>query len=301
MNNALKIYICFLNLCLLLVGCGAAPAQIKPNTDTTKFTFKKYTVKKYAGTSGAWHLEVYQNYQKVFGLQADKAGHLQYVAINGQTKGDITQDGYANLILQKYLDTPQEEVAWHILSLAPDDFQEITSLTTPFGSPWLADFEQDGKYEIIVKDYVFANWNTDFLSSPYHLVYLVFEDGKYVPSQELMRQAIPENLEATAAKIKAAQEAFYQKSKATYPYEVSVLGGEANQRWSFIPPDLWATLLQLYYTSHGELAQDFLNQAWYAPLEGKEDFWKDFQMQISKSPFWQYIKDWNNTSSLGEE
>lgn len=301
MNIISKISFCVLFFCLIQFPLRGVFAQIQPNTDTTKFTYKRYTIKKYESASEKWHLEVYQNYQKVFGLTAGKAGHLQYVALNGQTTSDITQDGQANLILQQYLDTPKEEVSWYILSLAPDNFQEIATITAQFGSPWLADFEQDGKHEVIVKDYVFANWNSDFLSSPYHLVYLAFEEDKYVPSQKLMQQTAPEDLEARAATIKTTQEAFYQKSKATYPYEVNVLGGEPAQRWSFMPPDLWATLLQLYYTGQGSLAQDFLNQAWYAPLEGKEEFWKDFHTQIAKSPYWQYIATWNDTKSVGEE
>ncbi len=301
MNNKVTVCLYIWVFYWLLVPNISALAQMKPNTDTTKFTYKRYTIKKYSSQTNLWQLEVYQNHQKVFGLEAKKAGHLQYVAINGQTTSDITQDGHANLILQQYLDTPNEEVVWHILSLAPDSFQEITSIKTQFGSPWLADFEQDGKYEVIVKDYVFANWNADFLNSPYHLVYLALEDGKYLPSKKLMQQAPPRNLEEITAKIQTAQEEFYKKNKAVYPYEVSVLGGEVRQRWSFIPSDLWATLLQLYYTAHSDLAQDFLNQAWYAPLEGKEEFWKDFQAQIAKSPYWEHIKEWQNTQSLSKE
>jgi hypothetical protein len=275
-------------------------AQIKPNEDTLKFTYKRYTIKKFASNTDKWHMEVYQEGSKVFGLEAPKAGHLQYVSINGITTYDIDQDGHANLVLQKYLDNEKEEVAWYILSLEANQFKKIDEIHSMYGTPWLADYEGDGTFEIIIKEYTFANWNASFLDSPYQTLPLRFISGSYQPALDLMKKELPQDLEEKAGKIKQALTQFYQKSKATYPYEVNVLAGEVNQRWSFIPVDLWATLLHLYYTGNGQETASFLDQSWYEPLEGKAAFWQDFQQQASLSAYWQTIQNWNMTSHQAE-
>ncbi len=277
-------------------------AQVKPNTDTLKFTYKRYTLKKYQYNPQEWRMEIYQEAQKIYALDAPKAGHLQFVSVNNLTSYDIDQDGHANLILQKYSPQEGEAITWYILSLEANHFKEITQVKTLYDTPWLADYDKDGVFEIVVKDYTFAYWNAAFLDAPYQTVPLKMSGGGYQPALGLMKKKLPNDLSQRANKIREAMLHFYQKAKNTYPYEVNVLGGEVHQRWGFIPPDLWATLLELYYTGNASVAKDFLEQSWYENLEGREAFWQDFQKQAAKSPYWRYISTWDtNSEQAGAE
>lgn len=299
----MKKWISFIGMLVFLSHSLPVFAQVKPNTDTLKFTYKRYTLKKYKHNSTQkWHLEVYQEADKVFGLEAPKAGHLQFVSVNNLTSYDIDQDGHANMILQQYTSQEREEITWYILSLEANHFKEITQIKALYDTPWLADYDQDGAYEILVKDYAFAHWNADFLDSPYQIVPLRLSVGAYQPALDLMQKELPLDLAERAEKIKQAMIQFYQKCKATYPYEANVLEGEVTQRWGFIPSDLWATLLELYYTGNAGAAKDFLDQSWYEELEGKDAFWQDFQNQAAQSPYWEYINTWDiNTKQAGAQ
>ncbi len=275
--------------------CSITPAQVsKP--DTLKLSFKRYLMKKYYDHGQKkYRAQVLLNKKVVFELDAKRAGHLQFVAIQNTHSYDITGDGERNFIFQKYLGGEEQANTWYILSLGRENFEILDTIYSKYGTPWLGDFGQDGRYEIVINDYVFANWNASFVKSPYERVVLEYRDKNYHMAPEWMLQSDTVLLNPKVAEeVKQTMMDFYEMAKNTYPYDVSVLGGPPEQRWGFISPKLWGTLMRLLYTGKGSQAENFLAQAWYSEIEGKEAFMEDFLKQIQKSPYWEQVQEMNS-------
>ncbi|NJL15045.1 MAG: hypothetical protein HC913_19950 [Microscillaceae bacterium] len=137
------------------------------------------------------------------------------------------------------------------------------------------------------------------MQSPYELVPLRFREGAYTPDLHLPRDSQLDSLPELADSIRASLEQFYQESKQAYPYTVEVLGGVPEQRWGFVPPRLWATLLRLFYLGRGQEAWPFVEACWPEALEGRTAFWNDFMNRLRQSPFWQELANLNQ--SLAED
>jgi len=57
------------------------------------------------------------------------------------------------------------------------------------------------------------------------------------------------------------------------------------------PEKLWATMLDLIYGGHADMARQFLETAWPAGVAGKEPFWSEFQTQLATSPYWEALSE----------
>ncbi len=279
---------------LLILWTPFLRAQI-PGGDTLKILFRNYTIKKYKDyEQNIFKAEIYNEKAKLYEWKAEKASHLQFVAINDKYTYDITGDSIYNFVFQEYVSADNDAFIWYILSLDRHEFKVIDKVPSLYSTPWLSDIGYDGVYEIIVKDYTFAYWNASFLDSPYVQVILRLQDGKYRPALNFMQQDEIKYPEALATEIRQGMQAFYEKSKSTYPYKVEILGGSKSQRWGFISPKLWGTMLTFIYAGQADLAWKFLDQAWYEKIEGKDAFLADFKGKLAQSPFWAEIKQMNN-------
>ncbi|GAB4401462.1 MAG: hypothetical protein OHK0053_24220 [Microscillaceae bacterium] len=288
-------------LAVLVFAFLAVQAQSpsRPLSDTTKIRFKQYVFKKFR-EDNQWVAGLYWQDSLLFRIQAPKASHLQYVAIDGLAFQDINQDNVPNFILQQYAPSETDYTCyWHIFALDRTQFRKEAEIQARQHIPWLADFDRDGIFEIVVKDYTFLHWNADFLQSPYELVPLRFQQGRYTPDLGLPRDSLPASLASQADSIRTALEQFYQESKKAYPYTVEVLGGSPEQRWGFVPSRLWAILLRLFYLGRGPEAPAFVEACWPAALEGREAFWDDFMARLRQSPFWDSLAALNQ--SLAED
>ena len=268
--------------------------NISAQEDTLKIRFKNYTIKKYFDKGQEAYLaEVYQEDKRVYSLIANKASHLQFVAINNKYTYDINMDSVHNFIFQEYIPGDKDTFVWHILHLGRFEFKLLDKVYTTYTTPWLSDFENDGTYEIIISDYTFINWNASYLDSPFEKVILKYIDGRYQVDSSLMHNPEFEISESLASKIKQEMQEFYETSISTYPFKVEILGGEPEQRWGFISSKMWGTMLSLIYQGKGEEAWEFLNACWYEKIEGKGIFVYDFKNQLAKSPFWNAIDQMN--------
>jgi hypothetical protein len=264
-------------------------------TDTTKIRFRRYAIKKFQeGLSGTWLIDVLRDNQRVYLLRSAKASHLQLITIQNQSTYDLNGDTIPECILQEYIGGEKQTTKWHILGFGREEFKFVTKISTDYAAPWLGDFGGDGIFEVVVRDYTFANWNTDFLNSPYMDVILSWQDGEYRFSQDWMLRDSTTFKEETALNIRQSMQEFYDMATQTYPFKANVLEDTPDKRWGFIPSDLWATMLKLIYKGKADIARTFLDMCWYDKLEGKEQFFQDFKAVLSKSPYWNEIKALNH-------
>lgn len=288
-----KVLFCTFFIFIIFYG-NITPPLWAQKPDSLTVRFKRYEITK-RGTDGNYSMSVSLEGKKVFQKNAPFANHLQFVSIQDKYIFDITGDTIQNFVLQQYEPNEKRQTSWYILSLARFEFKVIDSLKCDFSVPWLSDLDKDQVYEIIVRDYAFASWNASFLDSPFVEVVLSLKDGKYQLNPELFRQINQaQDASSLSERIRRVMQAFYEKSLATYPNEVTVLAdNDRNKRWGFIPAELWGQML--YYIHAGEVqkAKDFLAQAWYDKIEGKEVFWGDFKAQLSNSHFWEQLKAQN--------
>jgi hypothetical protein len=280
---------------LLSVSVLAQVQSADEARDTLKVKFRRYTVKKFQeGISNTWVIDVMRDNQSMYLLRSRKPSHLQFITIQNQPTFDINHDSIPEFILQEYLGGEQERTTWHILGFGREQFSEVARINTFYSAPWLGDYGGDGIFEIIVRDYTFANWNVDFLASPYIDVVLSWQSGSYKPAGQWMQtDTALAHQDTLVQRIKHSMETFYLTATQTYPFKANVLNDIPERRWGFIAPELWGTMFRLLYAGRADLAQYFLDKCWYEKLEGKAEFFQDFKGMIFKSPYWSYLKEWN--------
>ena len=148
--------------------------------DTLKVKFRRYVMRKYFDSlEHTYCFDVLREGQVEYKIKAAKASYLQFVAINGTPTFDIDKDTAHNFILQEYLGGERQQTTWHILNLRREKCVLSGKLTTDFSVPWLIDIDKDGKYEFLTKDYTFANWNSDFIHSPFVEIISTLQNGRF--------------------------------------------------------------------------------------------------------------------------
>jgi hypothetical protein len=285
----------YLFLSLILLGQSAFAQTASEEPDTVKLRYRKYVMKKYfQAEKSAFVFEVWREKELAYQVFAPKFSHLQYVAINGMTTFDLEKDSINNFIIQAYRGGEREQTEWHILNLARTETRLQGKITSDFAVPWLSDLDNDGIMELLVKDYTFAHWNADFLASAYQTAILRYENGAYHLAENLMRNDSLHYAETTIQTVKSAMEKFYSEATKHYPFKANVLAGKPNERWGFIPPILWASMLELIYAGQAPRAWELVEKAWHEKLEGKKEFLNDFKQQLTKSPFWEDLRKFNS-------
>jgi hypothetical protein len=291
---SMRLRFLFLTLGLLLAQTTFAQTRSE-EPDTLKLRYRRYVMKKYfQSEKKEFVFEIRRENQLVYQVFAPKFSHLQYVAIQGMTTFDLEKDSINNFIIQAYRGGEREQTEWHILNLARNETNLQGKITADFAVPWLSDLDNDGVMELLVKDYTFAHWNADFLASPYQTAILRYENGAYHLAQNLLQNDSLHYAETTIETVKSAMEKFYLEATKNYPFKANVLAGKPNERWGFIAPILWASMLELIYAGQAARAWELADKAWYEKLEGKNEFLNDFKQQLTKSPFWDDLRKLNS-------
>ena len=183
------------------------------------------------------------------------------------TVKDITGDGIPDLIISMWSGGAHCCYSTYIFSLG-EQFNKIDEIEGYHDVFDFKDFNGDGIYELVGRDWVFAYWRVPFASSPAPLVILEYKNGKYVLAHAFMKKAPPEDIE---------KEIYLTKSE---------FDGE-------VPARLWSNMLDLIYTGNGQFALDFFNKAWPENRKGKEEFMQSFKEQLAASKYWSEIKIMN--------
>lgn len=197
---------------------------------------------------------------------------------------DITGEGQPDLVISEWSGGANCCLTLSIFEIGPT-FKKFGTIDAEFGDSgphFIPDKSSKTKsLAILLYDWTFANWNTDFGDSPAPKVMLRFIDGAYRVAPDLMRASLPNDLQATAASVRN--------------YDGSKKGGA----WpdADVSPQLWGRMLDLIYSGHADKAWKFLDAAWPPNLKGKDAFGLDFRSQLAKSPYWPAIKVMNAKTS----
>ncbi len=266
----------------------AAPPLVTPNQEETVLPYvaRIYFDAKANDGSDAY-FEILKNDKPVYVQKANRKGEKFFIgtmykddpdAALVKMGMDITGDGQPDLVISEWLGGANCCLIFHIFEIGPT-FKKLGTIDAEFGDsgPHFIHPDKDAKspgLAIQIHDWTFANWNTDFAGSPAPKVILRFSDNAYRIAPDLMRTAPlgATDLAARAAEVKSG----------------SANGGDWPR--AKVPPQLWATMLDLIYSGHAGDAWKFLDDAWPPKVTGKDKFANDFRTQLAKSPYWPAIK-----------
>lgn len=178
---------------------------------------------------------------------------------------DITGNGIPDLVISEYTGGAHCCFLAHVFELG-QHFRKLGTLDARDGDlSHFEDLDGDGNLEFVTNDFTFAYWHASFADSPAPRVVLKYRDGGYHVAPDLMRRPPPPKGELE------------RRSR-------DVLGaGQWNARR--IPSSLWATMLDLLYTGHPDLAWTFLNASWPRTPKERDDFRRELLDQLDKSPY----------------
>jgi len=170
---------------------------------------------------------------------------------------DITGNGEPNLVVVLHGGGTAGFGTYYIFEIG-QEFRKIAIIDDHLGTEF-TDLDGDSKLEIVVGDYAFksfARCNACYRAPD---VVLRYQDGAYRIAVDLMRKPAPsrEDLEGRAQQV---QENTFD--------------------------NLLATMLELLYTGHPDLAWEFVEMAWPHNIGGKDDFLNQFRAKLKGSRFW---------------
>ena len=280
----------FLMLCTF-VGLGIGCPRSTTNPDFASFeavgplqdeqTFGDYTVRTYELNESSFEI-----LKKGVRVYADSGHRFEIGSIyetdkpQGQagTNGtDITGDGHPNLVVSEWTGGAHCCFLFHVFQLGPH-FRHIQTINAAHSD--LADFEnidEEPDLEFLMADWTFAYWKASFAASPAPGVILKYDGEKYALACDLMRKPglSPQDLTQLASDIKSWQ------------------GWE-----DYLPPSyLWGEMLDLIYMGNILQAWELFDRSWPEEIGGKEEFLKEFKVQLQESPFWESLQELNKESN----
>ncbi|MGH7925583.1 MAG: hypothetical protein ACREQH_13445 [Candidatus Binatus sp.] len=263
-------------------------------------TFKPYAARIFrdtkAGDGSDAYFEILKDGKRVYSQKASGTGDKFFIgtmypddpdAALVKVGTDITGNGQPDLVVSEWSGYANCCLTLHIFELGPT-VRELGAIDAQFGDsgPHFLAPDKNSKnagLAILIHDWTFANWNTDFADSPAPKVFLRYTDNAYRVAPDLMRPQVLEvrDLGARADEVRN--------------YAPSAKGGVWPR--TDISPQLWATMLDLIYSGHADAAWKFLDAAWPGRVQGKDVFARDFRAQLAKSPYWPAVEAIQTPSS----
>ena len=276
---------------------GETPVEVTPHMEET---FQPYVARVYfdseAKDGSDAYFEILKDGKRVYVQKAREKGEKFFIGTMDKDDPDaalvkmgmdITGDGQPDLVISEWLGGANCCLVLHIFEIGTT-FKNLGTIDAEFGDsgPHFVHPDKNSKttsLTIQIRDWTFANWNTDFADSPAPKVMLRFSDNAYRVSPDLMRTPAPtaNDLDTQAAGVRN--------------YASSAKGGAWPR--AEVSPQLWATMLDLIYGGHAEDAWKFLDMAWPPKVQGKDVFARDFRAQLAKSPYWPVVKTMNANDS----
>ena len=252
------------------------------NTVTNEYALRFYSLPTSSVEAGYDAFEITHKEKKVYYEAGSRYSlktveNVDYVPKTGESieTKDITGDSIPDLIVSVWSGGAHCCFSVIIFSLG-EELKKIAEIEGVDSSFEFKDFEGDGLYELVGRDWTFAYWETSFANSPAPQVVLRYQHGKYALATDIMKKQPPDKKELEA-KIVELRDKFAN---------VGALDDEA-------PSELWEYMLDLIYSGNGKLAFTVFNKAWPDHREGKEEFLASFKAQLVKSSYWPEIKTFN--------
>jgi hypothetical protein len=193
---------------------------------------------------------------------------------------DVTGRGHPNMIASYYSGGGHCCTSILLFELEPQ-LNLLVTLDTSDND--IAHFErdpQDGGFDFINWDEIFAYWHSSFNGSP--MPKLIFrpasdEKGNLAFRLDLKKMSIQ------APTVQEWQRDFISKAREAFapgaPFENYNAG-----------PELWKPMLDLIYCGHADWAWKLVDAVWPADKPGKEEFLDEFCGQLAKSEYWPDLK-----------
>lgn len=189
---------------------------------------------------------------------------------------DLTGRGHPNMIASYYSGGAHCCTSILLFELEPQ-LKLLSTLET--GNSDIAHFErnpQDGRYEFVTWDDLFAYWHACFTCSPMpKLILSPASDKKGSLTFQLdlakMRMRAPTEQEWSDKYLPQARAAFAPKAA----FDDYYAGAE-----------LWSPMLDWIYGGQAEWAWKLVDTAWPAEKPGKSEFLNEFCGQLTKSQYW---------------
>lgn len=245
----------------------------------SKHTFKDYEARFY-GDKNQGSFEVLQNGARIYAQKGGRfwLGDEEFNEAPAQPNNlvamgqEITNLGQPNLLVQE--DTGEDGYrSIYVYELAKNLPHVATIYVGEYPSVSFADLDGDKRPELIVSDDTFAEWQVDEVEPPIPEVVLKFRDGAYHLAPEFMHHPAPD-LEELQQQAQEAHDADWEEG--------------------LLETAPWSSMVYLIYSGHAGLAWTFFESAW--PLDepgneaAKKEFLRDFQQQLTTSPYWAELK-----------
>lgn len=230
--------------------------------------FGNYTI-KIARSQAALEdtLLVYKDDQLIYTQPSSRylgiAGANQYKDPEASLGQDVTGNGIPNMVIEVYTGGAHCCSLTYIFELG-DIFRLVAIIPTTHSSGDFTHLDDDNIPEFVFHDWHFAYWVTSFVGSPSPQMILHYQDEVYRPAIDLLRQPAP-SWATLAEQAQGIQLSFSETG---------------------IFPELLATMLNLIYSGHADLAWKFLDTAWPSEFAGKDEFLTAFLHKLSTNIYW---------------
>ena len=264
-------------------GSGKAEAVMRQLEDEQKFG--EYVVRVYLDGDGN-SFEILRNGRLVFEQKAgghfdvglpedevDDPDELKRVAMGN----DIIGDGEPDLVVSEYSGGAHCCFIVHIFEIG-HEFRKIATIDGRDSVPRFEHLDKGPGLQIVMSDWTFAYWHTDFVHSTAPRIVLRYRDGSYQVATDLMGGPAPSLREL--GKLAAKVNADWPKSGGKY--------SDYDEDISL--PELLNAILPLAYTGHADLAWRLVDMAWPSQVRGKDEFLRDFGELLSESQYWPDVR-----------
>ena len=185
---------------------------------------------------------------------------------------DITGDGNPNIVVFEWAVSGTHCCSvYHIFAIGRK-FRKIAKIEGGDGSVDFADLDGDSKLELVLSDWTFKYFLSDFASYDPPDVILRYQEGAYRIAVDLMHKPAPSHEELERRAKQARNDTIWE--------------GKYWPKYGWVPESLGATLLELLYTGHPDLAWKYLERAWPPDISGKDAWLSRFRAKLDSSQFW---------------
>ena len=229
---------------------------------------------------------------------------------------DITGDGIANVVIQHWSGGAHCCHSATVLELGPT-LKVLGRFDGEDSTPFFKDLDGDDVFEVWMRDSTFAYWNECYAGSPLPQLAYQYHERHYSLAPDILRDQVDDGrareLMESASRLRGEiiagskdagvpqdppgdwhgmEEAALRFVNGTYQNERRTMAYFEYESWYWLPSELWGVMLELIYSGRSEAAKEFYVQAWPAGLPGSEQFLADFRSQLSLSPHWTELSNY---------
>jgi hypothetical protein len=244
--------------------------------------FNNYTIRVYrSDETGLGCFEILMSGKQVYfregvifkvgsSIQDDQI-HMNPVKMGQNIMGDKQPD----LVISELNGGNNSLCDYYIFQIG-DTFRFIARIENTDGGEF-KDLHGNGDLDLVTRDVLtFAGWHCAEVYNPDPTVILRYQNLKYRPDLEKMKQPAP-----TQTELQRMAAGF----KAKF---AGVVKDVEDDRWT-APHEMWGKMLDLIYSGNMRSAWELVDLSWPDNHPGKAVFLREFKKQLKKSPYYEAI------------